>query len=385
MPLTKIIDSLSSTCRYCGQKAGMLCRRHHQDCEETHRTGWQEMVSLVTQAAMGHSFNEAVLPQSLGAIANRSYATDEDVERALEEGFRQGVAQAMSDGIITRDEEERLRAFRDRLALENSAADQGALAELDRSGADRVMLEARLAAISVRDGDGHLQDLALSIRQAGLGQGEANRLLIRAWETAVQGALEDGLLSLDEKKALAKYAGHFSLTQQALDQNGAQTSLVPAAVIRDVTQGIIPQRQLASGNVPFNLMKSEQLVWVIQGVDYLETVVRRERQGASHGVSIRVARGLYYRPSTFQSRPIEWEEAVHADTGMLGLTTKHIYFAGSRKRFRVRYDKIVAFEPFSDGSGIMRDAQTAKPQTLRTGDGWFAYNLATNLARMQRR
>ena len=74
----------------------------------------------------------------------------------------------MAEGIITRDEEERLRAFRDRLALENSAVDQGALAELDRrAGADRVVMEARLAAISVRDGDGHLQDLALSIRQAG--------------------------------------------------------------------------------------------------------------------------------------------------------------------------------------------------------------------------
>ena len=165
MPLTKIIDSLSSTCRYCGRKAGML-RRHHQDCEETHRTGWQEVVSLVTQAAMGHSFNEAVLRQSLSAIANRSYATNEDIERALEEDFRQGVAQAMRDGIIARDEEERLRAFRDRLALENSAADQGALARLDQAGADRVMLEARLAAISVQDGDGHLQDLTLTIRQA---------------------------------------------------------------------------------------------------------------------------------------------------------------------------------------------------------------------------
>ena len=282
----------------------------------------------------------------------------------------------MIDGIITRDKEERLRAFRDRLALENSAADQGALAELDRAGTDRVILEARLAAISVRDGDGHLQDLALSIRQAGLGQGEANRLLIRAWETAVQGAL-------DEENALARYADYFSLTQQALDQNGVQTSLVQAAVLRDVTQGIIPKWQRVNGAVPFNLMKSEQLVWVIQGVDYLETVVRRERRGSSQGLSIRVARGLYYRPSTFRSRPIEWEEMVHADTGMLGLTTKHIYFAGSRKRFRVRYDKIVAFEPFSDGFGIMRDAQTAKPQTFRTGDGWFPYNLAANLAQIQ--
>ena len=176
---------------------------------------------------------------------------------------------------------------------------------------------------------------------------------------------------------------YFSLAQQDLDRNGVQTSLVQAAVIRDVTQGIIPKRQRVNGAVPFNLMKSEQLVWVIQGVDYLETVVRRERQGTSHGISIRVARGLYYRPSAFRSRPIEWEETVHADTGMLGLTTKHIYFAGSRKRFRVRYDKIVALDPFSDGFGIMRDAQTAKPQTFRTGDGWFAYNLVTNLAQTQ--
>ena len=38
--------------------------------------------------------------------------------------------------------------------------------------------------------------------------------------------------------------------------------------------------------------------------------------------------------------------------------------------------------PCSDGLGIMRDDQTAKPQTFVTGDGWFVYNLAANLARM---
>ena len=30
----------------------------------------------------------------------------------------------------------------------------------------------------------------------------------------------------------------------------------------------------------------------------------------------------------------------------------------------------------------MRDTQTAKPQVFRTGDEWFAHNLATNLAQM---
>ena len=115
--------------------------------------------------------------------------------------------------------------------------------------------------LSRLSGDGDDQDLTLSIRQAGLDRDEANSLLILAWEAAVEGTLEDGLLSLDEENALARYADYFSLAQHDLDRNGAQTSLVQAAVIRDVTQGIVLQRQRVTGHVPFNLMKSEQFVW----------------------------------------------------------------------------------------------------------------------------
>ena len=82
---------------------------------------------------------------------------------------------------------------------------------------------------------------------------------------------------------------------------GALTSMVESAVIRDITEGIVPQRQNIIGRVPFNLMKSETLVWTMQDVDYFETVVRRERRGSSHGLSIPVARGVYYRPGTFRS------------------------------------------------------------------------------------
>ena len=189
-------------------------------------------------------------------------------------------------------------------------------------------------------------------------------------------------MTLDEENALSQYLDHFELTGDDVNANGAQTSLVQAAVIRDITQGIIPQRQNLQGRIPFNLMKSEQLVWVIDNVDSLENVTRRERRGASHGFSIRLARGVYYRPSSFRSRQVEWDETVKADTGLLGLTTKHIYFAGPKKRFRVRYDRIVSFKPYSDSLGIMQDAQTAKPQSFVTGDGWFVYNLATNLAQL---
>jgi hypothetical protein len=92
-------------------------------------------------------------------------------------------------------------------------------------------------------------------------------------------------------------------------------------------------------------------------------------------VSIRIAKGLYYRTGAFKG-----ERVQTSDTGPLSVTNKHIYFAGPSKRFRIAYNKIVAFEPFSDGIGVQRDAQTARPQLFATGDGWFTYNLITNLA-----
>ena len=369
------------TCRYCGHDAGFL-RKQHGQCRDQHRTGIQEMVSLVAQSAGAPDFSEAALRQTLGSIAARAYAGEADIDAALATGWSQSIRNAMSDGILTREEETSLRDFRDRLAIENTVETREGSATLDRAVGDRLMLDARLAALATEPGSAHLQELQEALNDSGLSPAERNRLLVRAWEAAVEGALEDSVITMDEENALTRYLDRFGLSVNDVNANGAHTSLIQSAVIREVAQGIVPQRQRIEGNLPFNLMKSEQLVWVIDGVEYLETVTRRERRGSSHGVSIRVARGLYYRPSTFRSRPVEWEETARVDSGLLGLTTKHIYFAGSRKRFRVRYDRIVAFEPYSDGLGIMRDAQTAKPQSFITGDGWFVYNLATNLAQM---
>ena len=381
MPLSNLIQTLTGTCPHCGQKAGILSREH-PECRRTHQAGWNEMVSLAASAAASHTFDEQSLRLSLAEIARRSYGDGATVNQALEQGWKQGVSHAMADGILSQDEEARLREFRDRLALDDGAADQKATTQLERASTDRLTLDARLAAIATDDPDTHLNELAESLSTSGLPDGQRTAILIRAWEAAVEGVLEDGLLTLDEENALYRYLDHFGISNSQANDSGVHTSIVKAAVIREITEGVVPQRQNIEGRVPFNLMKSEKLVWVMEDVDYLETVVRRENRGSSHGLSIRVARGLYYRPSTFRSRAVEWEETVHQDTGLLGFTTKHLYFSGEKKKFRVRYDKIVDFEPFSDGFEIMRDLQSAKPQAFKTGDGWFAYNLAVNLAQM---
>lgn len=54
-----------------------------------------------------------------------------------------------------------------------------------------------------------------------------------------------------------------------MDQNGVLAQTVKAAVIRDIAEGIVPDRQNVLGWVPFNLMKFEKLVWVMTDVDYV--------------------------------------------------------------------------------------------------------------------
>ena len=366
-------------CSYCGKAAGFL-RRKHGACASAHEQGLAEMRGLAAEAAASADFNKAALRESLAAVAARCWASETDIDTAIAGGWARSVRESLADGVLTREEEARLRDFRDRMAIAANARTAESSAQLERAARDRLAQRARKAALAVGDESAALGDLDAMLEQSQLAGRERRRLLIDAWEQAVDHTLEDGLLTLDEEAALVRYLRHFDLSAEDVDANGARTNMVKAAVIREVAEGVVPERQNV-GAVPFNLMKSEQLVWVIDAVDYSEVVTRRQRRGHSHGVSIRIAKGLYYSPRMFRSQTHEWEETVHVDSGLLGVTTKHIYFHGSRKRFRIRYDRIVSFEPYSDGIGVMRDAQTAKPQNFITGDGWFVYNLVTNLAK----
>ena len=228
-----------------------------------------------------------------------------------------------------------------------------------------------------------LQSHLTEIAQDGyISENERQSLLVEGWIDAVDRYLEDGVLDESEETRLIELKNRFCLSQTDLDAKGALTKITKAAVIRDVLNGMIPQRVTVEGNLPINLRKDEQVVWVFPFSQYLEDKTRREYVGHSQGVSFRIMKGVYYRVGGFKGQPVDKTERVHLDTGTVVITNKHIWFAGPVKALRVPYAKIVSFQPFTDGIGIMRDAVTAKPQIFVTGDGWFTYNLVTNLAHL---
>ncbi len=273
-------------CIYCGQSAGFL-RRKHRECEEKHHVGWEQMIQLSKNAALGES---------------------------------------PSDGLI--------------------------------------------------------QQLEVLAKQSFIPTWRVREAMLAGWEQAVSYFLEDGNLDPHEEAQLVKFARDFNFTREELNKNGFHSMLIKGAVLRELMEGKCPNRFQPTGRLPFNFQKNESLIWAFDNVRYYEEKTRREYVGGSHGVSVRLAKGLYYRVGGFKGHPVEITEKVYVDTGILAVTTKHLYFHGSSKIFRIRWNKIVSFMPYSDGIGVQKDAARAKPQFFITGDGWFTYNLVTNVANL---
>jgi len=206
--------------------------------------------------------------------------------------------------------------------------------------------------------------------------------LLTGWEKAVNRAFDDGILTKDEDELLYELLNTLPIPEESSDRNGAKTKLVRGAILREVMNGEIPERISIIGDFPFNLQKSETLIWLFQDVEYLEDKTRTQYVGGSQGVGIRIAKGVYYKVGAFKGERISTSETTHVDTGLFGITNKHIYFSGDEKSFRIKLDKIVSFKPSENGITIHKDTASAKPQSFITDDGWFTYNLVKNLAKL---
>ena len=222
-------------------------------------------------------------------------------------------------------------------------------------------------------------------------KGQAASPEIAAWRRRVDAALEDGVLTLEEERRLANQAEKlFSVPggMGKLQSEPAWMKLLQGAALRELINGELPKNRIDFQQFPFNLQRGEQLVWAFNDVSrYEPQTIRSTFRGGSMGLSLRVAKGVYVRPSTFSGESTRETRTVMAGRGALGITTKNIYFhdtSGGRS-FRVPYQKIVSFAPYKKGIGFTQDLQTAKPQRFETSseDGWFIYNLVMNLSQRE--
>jgi hypothetical protein len=198
---------------------------------------------------------------------------------------------------------------------------------------------------------------------------------------AIEAILADRLLEENEEKNLTSFLASFGLESQ-LERPELRERLTKAAVLREVLTGKVPRRVIIDGSMPFNLKKGEELVWLFRDVALIEPKKRTHFEGGHGGFSVRIMPGVYYRTGRFRGRPVSVVANEVVDKGLMGVTTENLYYLGSRTARRTPYEKIIALTPYSDGISVFEERSPDKPRTYVTGDGWFAYNLVANLARI---
>ncbi len=209
---------------------------------------------------------------------------------------------------------------------------------------------------------------------------EIESLHVDGFGKAVDVFIDNGMLTVDDENKIIKYRSNYGFDQSVLDKNSALQKVVKASILREVLNGNVPESSLKiEGILPFLLQKSEKIIWVFQQVELYEQKTKTVYKGKSNGVSFRIAKGVYYRTGAFKGNPVSIQETKCAGIGLVALTNKHIFFASSLKNFKIPYSKIVVINPYKDGIDIQKDGANTKPLLLKGVDGWFAYNIITNL------
>lgn len=97
--------------------------------------------------------------------------------------------------------------------------------------------------------------------------------------------------------------------------------------------------------------------------------------GGSHGVSLRVCKGMSYRVGASKGVPIR-QDVLEKNSGNLSITNKRIVFMSEKGSFDKSITKLSAIEPFQDGLALQFGAQK---YTFMTNDGPYIYQIISRV------
>lgn len=174
---------------------------------------------------------------------------------------------------------------------------------------------------------------------------KANEWEQRRWDTLTLGirdVLDDDVLTEEEERQLFRLADALGVDIQ--DLPAGDMAAFEELVIAGLNDGRLP-----AVDVPI-MLKAGEVGRATFDVALMKEVPVREMRGGSHGVSIRVARGVSYRVGQARARSVVVGTQMQVqDVGVLTVTNQRAMFTGEKRTLEFRYDKLVGMEQFTDG------------------------------------
>jgi hypothetical protein len=222
---------------------------------------------------------------------------------------------------------------------------------------------------------------------------DLRKSLIEGWSTGAEQVSVAEPLNPEKYSVMSRLFRLMEFTDQEMRKTDGYISAIFSMLLWAVMVYGDPASVAGVPEHPFNLRDCETPLFFFGSVVYSKETVSRSYQAGYGGLSVRLARGMYYHFGGFKGQRIDASTLKEIDYGGMLLTTQNIYFGGDHTTFRIPYTNVVSFRPHSDGIGIFRDSAQAEvftvleanpsggnPVNARPVFGWFLFNMAHFLA-----
>ncbi len=360
-------------CKYCGQNSGLFSSSH-KECEEKHTSGVSELRQMLARYFQ-HLTTSADIMRRLQALRKENYLNADDIAieattaidnytAAIHRPFNMDVVQNVVHLVSALGEPYRVIDRNGAITRFAQKVIKGHIAEYFTGKQDIYATRAAISQVTS----------ALPISNDALQEAYLYML-----DKAATNYLKDGLLSPQEEQRVNTYTSAFGITTNNLPatyQGGNIAKMSQASILSNLQRGVLPPQNIFA---PIMLGKGETILWQYSDVKLFEEKVQREYHSNRGGLSIKIMKGVYYRPSTGRTRPVEHSYMNLEGTGNLYVTNKHLVFNSPTKGVKIPYTKIIGVTPYSDGIEINRDGN-AKQMILQGFDSWFVMNLLSVVA-----
>ena len=362
-----------SNCKYCNKSAGLFSSAH-KECKEKHAAGVGELRQMLERYFQKLT-TATDIQRRLQALRKENYLCADDI--AAEAGV------AIDSYTVA------IRRPFNMDVVQNVVNLVSALAEpyrvIDRDGAVTRFAQKVIKGHIAEYFTGHtdINAARVAVSQVTSAIPISNEALHEAYlymlDKAATNFLKDGLLSPQEEQLASTYTSTFGISTNNLPvtyQSSNIAKMSQATILSNLQRGVLPPQ---NSFVPIMLGKGETILWQYSDVKLFEEKVQREYHSNRGGVSIRIAKGIYYRPSTGRMKPVERSYMNQEGVGELYITNKHLIFNSPTKGVKIPYSKIIGVTPYSDGLEVNRDGN-AKRLILQGFDSWFVMNAMSLMA-----
>lgn len=214
---------------------------------------------------------------------------------------------------------------------------------------------------AARDGTLTPEEMAELDRQRealGLGEEDIRPVRVEVFRLAYQAAAADGVISPAEEQELRRIQTYLEIPDAEIASTALDLSKL--RLIYEIQQGNLPEMAARPGLV---LHKGERCHWIEPASLLEERVVARRYEGGSHGVSLRIAKGLSYRVGAHRGQLLTDTAILPVSTGELVVTSQRLVFQGDRKSFTVKLDKLLNLQVYSDGLSVT--PESGKPKLVK--------------------